>query len=221
MTLSDTANAVGRQHHFETAEQQYESAMLGMWAFIVQEVLFFGGLFGGYCVYRNLYIEAFEAASSLLDIPLGFFNTVVLIGSSLTMALAVRCAQQGRMKAIIAWIVATLALGSVFLIVKYFEYSHKWHDNLVPGPSFQWNRPEFADVFGGNVKIFFSFYFVMTGMHALHMVIGAFLMFWLIYKVIKGQINEHYYTPVENMGLYWHFVDIVWIFLFPLLYLIG
>jgi len=219
--LSDTAQTVGRQHHFETAEQQYESATLGMWAFIAQEILFFGGLFGGYCVYRNLYTDAFRAASSLLDIPLGTFNTVVLIGSSLTMALAVRCAQQGRPKAIISWILATLALGSVFLVVKYFEYSHKWHDNLVPGASFEWNHPEFVNVFGGNVKIFFSFYFVMTGMHALHMVIGAFLMFWLIYKVMRGQINEHYYTPVENMGLYWHFVDIVWIFLFPLLYLIG
>ena len=219
--MSDTAQSVGRQHHFETAEQQYESATLGMWAFIAQEILFFGGLFGGYCVYRNLYIDAFRAASSLLDISLGTFNTVVLIGSSLTMALAVRCAQQGRPKAIISWILATLALGSVFLVVKYFEYSHKWHDNLVPGASFEWNHPELVNVFGGNVKIFFSFYFVMTGMHALHMVIGAFLMFWLIYKVQRGQINEHYYTPVENMGLYWHFVDIVWIFLFPLLYLIG
>ena len=218
--MSD-AHSVGRQHHFETAEQQYESATLGMWAFIVQEVLFFGGLFGGYTVYRNLYTDAFIASSSLLDVPLGAFNTVVLIGSSLTMALAVRSAQLGRAKEIISWIIATLILGGVFLVVKYFEYSHKWHDNLVPGPSFEWSRPEFLHIAGGHVKIFFSFYFVMTGMHALHMVIGAFLMFWLIYKVKRGQINEHYFTPVENMGLYWHFVDIVWIFLFPLLYLIG
>ena len=219
--LSDAAHSLGRAHHFETAEQQYESATLGMWAFIVQEILFFGGLFGAYVVYRNLYIDAFSAASHQLDISLGAFNTGILIGSSLTMALAVRCAQKGEKNTIIGWLVATIILGFGFLGVKYVEYSHKWHDNLVPGSSFVWEKPGYLDVAGGQVKIFFSLYFVMTGMHALHMVIGVGIMLWLIAKIRRNEINEHYFTPIEISGLYWHFVDIVWIFLFPLLYLIG
>lgn len=219
--LPDAAHSLGRAHHFETAEQQYESATLGMWAFIVQEILFFGGLFGAYVVYRNLYIDAFSAASHQLDISLGAFNTGILIGSSLTMALAVRCAQKGEKNTIIGWLVATIILGFGFLGVKYVEYSHKWHDNLVPGSSFVWEKPGYLDVAGGQVKIFFSLYFVMTGMHALHMVIGVGIMLWLIAKIRRNEINEHYFTPIEISGLYWHFVDIVWIFLFPLLYLIG
>ena len=127
-----------------------------MWAFIVQEILFFGGLFGAYVVYRNLYIDAFSAASHQLDISLGAFNTGILIGSSLTMALAVRCAQKGEKNTIIGWLVATIILGFGFLGVKYVEYSHKWHDNLVPGSSFVWEKPGYLDVAGGQVKIFFS-----------------------------------------------------------------
>jgi len=219
--LSDSAHSVGRAHHFETAEQQYESATLGMWAFIVQEILFFGGLFGAYVVYRNMYIDAFSAASHQLDEMVGGYNTAILICSSLTMALAVRCAQKGEKNTVIGWIVATIVFGFGFLGVKYVEYSAKWHDNLVPTSSFLWDKPEYAHVAGGQVKIFFSLYFVMTGMHALHMFIGVGIMLWLIAKIRLNQINEHYFTPVEITGLYWHFVDIVWIFLFPLLYLIG
>ena len=218
--LSDAAHSLGRAHHFETAEQQYEAATLGMWAFIVKEILFFGGLFGAYVVYRNLYIDAFSAASHQLDISLGAFNTGILIGSSLTMALAVRCAQKGEKNTIIGWLVATIILGFGFLGVKYVEYSHKWHDNLVPGSSFVWEKPGYLDVAGGQVKIFFSLYFVMTGMHALHMVIGVGIMLWLIAKIRRNEINEHYFTPIEISGLYWHFVDIVWIVLFTVVYLI-
>ena len=219
--MSDAAHSIGRAHHFETAEQQYESATLGMWAFIVQEILFFGGLFCGYTVYRNMHIEAFTAGSHHLDIQWGAFNTAVLIGSSLTMALAVRCAQKGERNSIIGWLIATIVLGFGFLGVKYIEYSHKWHDHLIPNSSFAWTDPEFAHVAPGAIKIFFSFYFVMTGMHALHMIIGVGIMLWLIAKVRRNEINAHYFTPIELSGLYWHFVDIVWIFLFPLLYLIG
>lgn len=225
MKLSDQAHTVHQLHHlhqFETAEQQYESATLGMWAFIVQEILFFGGLFAAYTVYRNTYIEAFTAGSHHLDIFWGCFNTVVLIASSLTMALAVRAAQTNRGPgAITGWLVATIILGATFLGVKAIEYTAKWHHHLIPGNMFQWSDPLFPTVTMGNAKIFFSFYFVMTGMHALHMIIGIGIMLWMINKVRRNEISAQYFTPIEISGLYWHFVDIVWIFLFPLLYLIG
>ena len=222
MKLSDHAHTAHHLHQFETAEQQYEAASLGMWAFIIQEILFFGGLFGAYTVYRNTYIDAFTAGSHHLDIFWGTFNTIVLIASSLTMALAVRAAQTnaGR-NAITGWLIATIILGCAFLGVKYIEYSDKWHHHLIPGSMFQWNDPAFPEVTLGNAKIFFSFYFVMTGMHALHMVIGVGIMLWMIAKVRRNEISAQYFTPIELSGLYWHFVDIVWIFLFPLLYLIG
>jgi cytochrome c oxidase subunit 3 len=203
-------------HHFEDLEQQHESASLGMWAFLVTEVMFFGGLFAGYAVYRHGYPEAFAAASGMLDPTLGGLNTAVLIGSSLTMVLAVRAAQLGRSRAIAGWLAATILLGGVFLGVKAVEYSHKFHDHLVPGPSFQFPGPD-----GRAAEIFFSLYFTMTGLHAAHMVIGIGLLTVLLLQARKGRYTPGYHTPVEVSGLYWHFVDIVWIFLFPLLYLIG
>lgn len=193
-----------------------------MWAFIVQEILFFGGMFGAYTVYRNTYLEAFTAGSHHLDIFWGTLNTAVLIASSLTMALAVRGAQTDKGSGhITGWLVATILLGCTFLGVKAIEYSHKWHEHLIPGSMFQWNDPAFPEVAFGPAKIFFSFYFCLTGMHALHMVIGVGIMLWMISKVRRNQISAQYFTPIEISGLYWHFVDIVWIFLFPLLYLIG
>lgn len=213
--MSDTHTGA-LNHQFDTLEQQYSAANMGMWAFIVQEILFFGGMFGAYTVYRNQYHDAFVAGSHHLDIALGTFNTAVLIGSSLTMALAVRCAQQGRKDNTYRWIIATMILGTIFLGVKVVEYTEKYHHHLIPGSSFHW---EGADP--GPMKIFYSLYFCMTGMHALHMIIGIGLMFWLLPKVKRGVYTSEYFTPVENFGLYWHFVDIVWIFLFPLLYLIG
>ena len=213
--MSD-AHSPDLAHHFETREQQYEAANLGMWAFLVQEILFFGGLFGGYTVYRTKYFEAFVEGSHHLDVGLGTFNTAVLIGSSLTMALAVHAAQSDRRNGIIGWLLATIGLGCIFLGVKFVEYSHKYHENLIPGSSFTVDSP-----LAGQLKIFFSFYFVMTGMHAVHMIVGVGIMLWLIVKANRGRFSATYYTPVELAGLYWHFVDIVWIFLFPLLYLIG
>jgi cytochrome c oxidase subunit 3 len=207
---------VALQHHFEDLDQQYEASSLGMWAFLVQEVLFFGGLFAGYLVYRSLYPDAFAAGSHELDIALGAINTAVLIGSSLTMALAVYWAQNGDHKRLILFLVLTIALGSVFLGIKVVEYSHKVHENLLPGNGFVFDAP-MAD----QVRIFFSFYFVMTGMHALHMIVGIGILLYLIIQAKKGRYEPEYYSPVEMTGLYWHFVDIVWIFLFPLLYLIG
>jgi cytochrome c oxidase subunit 3 len=213
----------GLAHQFDSYEQQRESASLGMWAFIVQEVMFFGGLFVTYLVYRREYAAAFAAGSHHLDVKLGAFNTAVLIASSLTMALAVRAAQLGKKKPLIGFLIGTILLGSVFLGVKTVEYSHKWHEHHVPGPHFAF---ESTGVHGEpidphNAQIFFSLYFAMTGLHALHMIVGIAILLWLIFHASRGRFTPDNYTYVEGTGLYWHFVDIIWIFLFPLLYLIG
>ncbi len=213
--MSDTHGSA-LHHQFDGLEQQYSAANMGMWAFIVQEIMFFGGMFGAYTVYRNEYHDAFVEGSHHLDIGLGTFNTAVLIGSSLTMAMAVRCAQQGRKEGTYRWIIGTMILGAIFLGVKVIEYTEKYHHHLIPGSSFHWEGAH-----AGPMKIFYSLYFCMTGMHALHMIIGIGLMFWLLPKVKRGTYTSEYFTPIENFGLYWHFVDIVWIFLFPLLYLVG
>jgi cytochrome c oxidase subunit 3 len=213
----DDHHLPGFQHQFEDLNQQLDSTTLGMWVFLVTEIMFFGGLFAGYALYRSAAPDAFAAASAHLDIALGGFNTVVLIGSSLTMALGVRAAQLGDNKWVKNWLVATLALGLVFLGVKVIEYSAKFRDHLIPGPNFQW--PVAAEARGA--EMFYCFYFAMTGMHAFHMIIGAGLLIYFIRKAMKNTYHTRYYGPVENMGLYWHFVDIVWIFLFPLLYLLG
>lgn len=203
-------------HHFDTVEQQKDASTLGMWLFLVQEVMFFGGLFAAYVVYRHNYFEAFMAASNTLDITLGAINTTVLICSSLTMAMAVHSAQTGHKKALIGFLLLTLILGSVFLGIKVIEYHDKFVHHHVPGPSFHFDGPQ-----GKNAELFFSLYFGMTGLHALHMIVGAAILLYLIYRAAKGWYTPQYYTPVEMFGLYWHFVDIVWIFLFPLLYLLG
>jgi len=210
--LSDAHAAVAHQHQFDSAEQQKDAATLGMWAFIAQEILFFGGLFVTYIVYRFTYPQAFHDGSHHLDITLGTINTAVLIGSSLTMALAVHAAQTSKKNNLVFFLVATLGLGSTFLGIKAIEYSHKFHEHHVPGLSF--DGPP-------NMELFFSLYFAMTGLHAVHMIIGAAIIIVLIFQAQRGTYHSAYYTPVELFGLYWHFVDIIWIFLFPLLYLIG
>jgi cytochrome c oxidase subunit 3 len=197
-------------------EQQREASSFGMWVFLVTEILFFGGLFTAYAVYRYQYPRGFAEASQHLDITLGTFNTAVLIVSSLTMALAVWCAAVGRRKGIVGFLLLTMALGGVFLGVKAVEYSHKFHDHLVPGPSFHFPGPNARPA-----EIFYSLYFTMTGLHAVHMIIGIGLLTVLVIQARKGRYTPEYHTPIEVSGLYWHFVDIVWIFLFTLLYLIG
>lgn len=203
------------QHHFVDLHQQYDASQLGMWAFLITEILFFGALFTAYVIYRIMYPTAFGAASSHLDISLGAFNTAVLIASSLTMALAVHAGHTGNPKRIIKFLLWTIVLGGIFLGVKAVEYSHKFHEHLVPGPTFS-----FPTYPGAGSELFFSLYFAMTGLHAFHMVIGIIGLFILVWMAHKGRFTEEYSTPVEMMGLYWHFVDIVWIFLFPLLYLV-
>jgi cytochrome c oxidase subunit 3 len=203
-------------HHFEDLDQQREAASLGMWVFLVTEILFFGGLFTAYTVYRTAYHEAFEAASHHLSIGLGGFNTAVLILSSLTMALAVQGAQVGNRRMLAGFLILTILLGSVFLGVKVVEYRAKFVEHLIPGAGFAFEAPHER-----HAQIFFSLYFAMTGMHAMHMVVGVGLLAWLVAGARAGRFTSEYHTPVEMTGLYWHFVDIVWIFLFPLLYLLG
>jgi len=206
------------QHHFDDMGQQVEASTLGMWVFLVTEIMFFGGLFLAYLVYRSAQPDAFQEASAHLSIFWGGLNTAVLIFSSLTMALAVRAAQTSLpAKTQVMWLVATMVLGSVFLGVKAIEYTDKFNEGIVPGPYFNtaiWTHP-------AGVEQFYALYFMMTGLHALHMVIGIGLMAVIAWMAWRRQFDSSYYTPVEVSGLYWHFVDIVWIFLFPLLYLIG
>ena len=187
-----------------------------MWVFLVTELMFFGGLFTGYAVYRSNYPLAFANASRHLPVVFGAINTAVLICSSLTMALAVRGAQLGKRKVLIGFLLVTMLLGSVFLGIKAVEYSHKFHENLVPGTAFIFEGPH-----APQAQLFFSFYFTMTGVHALHMIIGIGILAVLVVRSWRGRFSPDYHTPVELTGLYWHFVDIIWIFLFPLLYLIS
>ena len=223
------------QHQFQTMGQQKEAAVLGMWAFLLTEILFFGGLFMAYLLYRTWYHDAFRAASTSITLFWGALNTVVLIGSSLTMALAVRAAQTNKRQATVNWLILTMVLGLVFLGVKVIEYADKFEHHHVPGPNFVWEAPGHeaaathesthpvspdAPHFQQHTQIFFSLYFTMTGLHALHMIIGIGLMSVITWMAWKGRFDGEYYTPVEMSGLYWHFVDIVWIFLFPLLYLV-
>lgn len=208
------SSSPGLAHHFVDYDQQRECAGLGMWAFLITEVLFFGGLFLLYSVYRFKFPEAFAIGSHHLNVPLGAFNTAVLIGSSLTMALAVHYAQLGESRKIVQFILLTILLGSVFLGVKVIEYGDKFRDNLVPGRNFSFpGAPP-------QTEVFYSLYFCMTGLHAIHMIIGVVLLAIIAFHASRGRYTPLNYAAVENMGLYWHFVDIVWIFLFPLLYLI-
>ena len=203
-------------HQFDSLAQQSEATTLGMWVFLVTEVLFFGGLFCTYAIYRSWYPDAFAAASHELDVTLGTINTVVLITSSLTMALAVHAAQLGQRKALMWFLIVTMILGGVFLGIKSVEYYHKFAEHHVPGPDFRFEKEHLR-----HAQIFFSLYFVMTGLHAIHMIVGIGIMLVMLYWSWNGTITAEYSSPIEISGLYWHFVDIVWIFLFPLLYLIG
>ena len=205
---------------YRTMEQQRETASLGMWIFLSTEVLFFGGLFMTYTLNRSTYPGIFSEASKTIKLSWGAINTVVLIASSLTMAMAVWASQAGRKKALTWFLIATLVLGTVFLGIKSIEYHDKYVEHHIPGWSFQF-EPGADAATNAHTQLFFSLYFGMTGLHALHMIVGAGLLIWLTKESLKGRFTPEYNTPVENIGLYWHFVDIVWIFLFPLLYLID
>jgi cytochrome c oxidase subunit III len=239
-------------HQFDSMEQQQDASTFGMWVFLLTEIMMFGGLFTAYLIYRIKFYPAFVAGSSSISVSWGFANTLVLIGSSFTMAMAVWSAQTGRRKGQVWFLIGTMILGAAFLGVKAKEYYDKWDECHIPGigsqvigkPFNTWGGCDVKNPKLGNIadeirekdpkvpevaavqiakrtEIFFSFYFAMTGLHAFHMVIGLGLLTWLLLRAKSGEFGPSYYTPVELGGLYWHFVDIVWIFLFPLLYLIS
>jgi cytochrome c oxidase subunit 3 len=250
-TTSDHHPALA--HQFDSMEQQQGASTFGMWVFLLTEIMMFGGLFTAYLIYRLKYYSAFVAGSSSISVGWGFANTLVLIGSSFTMAMAVWAAQQGKRRAQVWFLLGTMVLGATFLGVKAKEYYDKYDECHIPGHIIgkgfnTWGGCEAGDPAKGNIaeemrdpkkngdpsipegaavqtaqqtQIFFSFYFAMTGLHAFHMLIGMGLMTWLLLRASRGEFGPQYYTPVELGGLYWHFVDIVWIYLFPLLYLIN
>lgn len=228
---TDSEHKPYQQHHFQNMEQQTQSTLLGIWLFMAQEILFFGGMFAAYTIYRILYPAAWAAGASSQNVLMGMINTIVLIGSSVSIVLAVHAARHNDRKSIYKWFAVTLLLGTVFFGIKAIEYGTKWDHQLVPG--LNWNdahalhtlqehAPKGTELheLPKGIQIYYSLYFVMTGMHALHMVIGFGLAFWIMGKTARGCFNAEYYPHIEYFGLYWHFVDIVWIFLFPLLYLV-
>jgi len=231
----------GLQHQFDDVEQQREAVTIGMWAFLATELMFFGGAIAGYVLYRNTYFHAFNKASGYENLWVGCANTCVLLVSSLTMALAVYAAHKGNKWGIIKYLIFTMILGATFLGVKAYEYHHLYEEHLIPGKNFDKGhavlhadgtpkldaagRPEVHHLFTPGERkpgmIFFSFYFALTGVHALHMVVGLGLLTWIGIRTLRNEFTAGYNNPVEITGLYWHFVDIAWIFLYPLLYLID
>lgn len=221
MSIAKTA-AVGRHHHahhYDSNEHEYNTAKLGTWMFLVTEILMFGGLFVGYIIYHEHYPKMFHAGSRFLSVPLGSTNTAVLILSSCTMALSIYYAQLGKKGKTLLNLYVTLICAFIFLCIKYIEWTHKFHEGLFPGRFFSYDGPE-AHQFH-NLGMYFSFYFVMTGLHASHVIVGMILITWCIRRTHRGEFGPDYYTPLECTGLFWHLVDLIWIYLFPLLYLIG
>ena len=209
--------------HFKNARVEFESAHIGTWLFLVQEILFFSALFVAYAIFRFKYPAMFAYGASLLDWRLGALNTIVLIISSFTMVLSVYFAQTNRTKKMLASLTVTFLCALVFMVIKYFEYTHKIHEGTLPSNFFTFTVPsEIASQVPDfdKLNIFFGLYFCLSGLHGIHVLVGMGLMIWLFIRGRKGHFYDGYYTPIEMVGLYWHLVDIVWIFLFPLLYLI-
>jgi cytochrome c oxidase subunit 3 len=206
------------QHHFTTMEQQFDTSKIGMWLFLATEVLTFGGLFLGFGLMQNKYPQEFVEAHEHLQRPLGALNTVVLLVSSFTMVLAVLAARTNQPKKTVRYLLMTIACACIFLGVKYFEYSHKFEEGLLPGIFYSHH----GDLIPGShgYSTFFSFYFMMTGLHGIHILAGIGLLSWIAVRAGRGEFSDAYYTPVDLVGLFWHLVDLIWIYLFPLYYLI-
>jgi cytochrome c oxidase subunit 3 len=241
--LHSASGHVALQHHFDNLDEQREASTFGMWVFLCTEILFFGGLFTTYVVYRQRFHGVFAQASHFLNVTLGATNTAVLIISSLTMALSIWAAQINRRKLTVVFLLITMALGLTFLAIKTVEYGAKGipfdsqtldrvirfvdrhtggeEHHLIPGRHFHYDCPRGEPCHPEQAEVFFSLYFAMTGLHALHMVVGVGLLTYLLFPAWRGRFTAEWHNPLECIGLYWHFVDIVWIFLFPLLYLIG
>jgi len=242
-TVSHSEKKFHHAHHFDSAEHQYESSKQGIWLFMATEILMFGGLFVGYLIYKSLYPVVFKVGSSFLDVRLGATNTVILILSSFTMALGIYYNQINKPKQAAIALLITIMCAMGFMVIKYFEYSHKFHIGLVPGTRFtntefpqkiaELATAEYRDVMPPDelkthikdlqkfAPMYLGFYFVMTGLHGTHVLIGVGLIFWIMIKTLRGKFSDEYYTPVEGVGIFWHIVDLIWIYLFPLLYLVG
>jgi cytochrome c oxidase subunit 3 len=203
-------------HHYKDAEHEFVSSKLGIWLFLCTEILMFGGLFVGYTYYHALYSNVFAEGAKYLDWELGALNTVVLLVSSYTMAMGIHHAQNNNTKKCVINLWITLGCAFMFLCVKYIEYSHKIHIGALPGDLFHLAAPH-----NPKLPLYFSFYFCMTGLHATHVIAGMALIYWVLRRAKRGEFSHEYYTPLEGVGLFWHLVDLIWIYLFPLLYLIG
>ncbi len=217
--MSDSSQALAThelRHHFENMEQQRGAASMGMWVFLITELMFFGGMFMAYLLYRYEYFTAWQEGSQLMDFWIGTVNTAVLICSSLTMVLAMLAAQRGRRRLTSVMLTVTICFAIAFLVLKGIEYHGHWVAHEFPGSAFH-----FSGIDPRHVEMFFVLYFVMTGFHALHVLVGIGLVSTVLYMNARGHFSADYHNPIENVGLYWHFVDLVWIYLYPLLYLIG
>ena len=207
------------KHYFVSSAQQFDAAKMGMWLFLVTEVLLFSGMFVAYAVFRAWYPEVFAVSSELLDWRLGALNTLVLLASSFTVALSIHFIQKNDKERVVVLLLLTLFCAAAFMVVKYFEYTGKWSHGIFPGAGFA-PHGDYAVYNIAYAPQFFSIYFVMTGIHGIHVLVGMGIFVWLVTRVVRGHFSSEYYTPLELSGLYWHLVDIIWIFLFPLLYLI-
>lgn len=212
-------------HHFDSAEHEFKSSIEGVWLFLTSEILMFGGLFVGYFIYANIYPDVFKFGSLTTDWRLGATNTAVLLLSSLTMALGIYYCQVNNQKLAVRNLLITIVCGAIFMVIKYFEYSHKIHEGWMPGTWFEGYETLQHVVGAGatipdNIALYYSFYFMMTGLHGIHVLAGMALVGWVAYRANKGEFGPNYYTPVEGIGLFWHLIDLIWIFLFPLLYLV-
>ncbi len=215
-TSADHGHSPFLQHHFRDMDQQFNTAKIGMWLFLVTEILMFGGLFIGYGIMHASHPQAFLAAHHHLDRTLGAINTIVLLFSSFTMVMAIWAAQTSRKGLVILFLVITLLCAATFMGIKYSEYSHKFHEGLLPGKYYTHE----GDTVPGQF-LFFSFYFMMTGLHGIHVLLGMVVISWLIFRAVRGDFGPGYYGPLDVTGLYWHLVDLIWIYLFPLMYLIS
>ncbi len=216
--MSNTVSkTTGRQHahHFESAEHEFLTSKFGVWLFLATEIMMFGGVLAAYAIFHNIYPEVFLAGSKFLSWQYGATNTIVLLFSSLTMALSIHFLQKDNRKAAIWSLCITLVCGLIFMGIKYIEYSHKFELGLYPGGFFAGDTMGFE-----NLALYFSFYYTMTGLHGVHVIIGMGCITWVLIRTIRGEFGPRYFTPVEGVGLFWHLIDLIWIYLFPLLYLV-
>ncbi|MFN3696736.1 MAG: cytochrome c oxidase subunit 3 family protein [Pseudobdellovibrio sp.] len=228
MSTSKMINGVPVQEHYKNAFHQFDSAKMGIWLFMVTEILMFGGLFVGYILMHMKYPEMFAEGARFLDWRLGFVNTLVLIFSSFTMALGIYFCQVNQVKKAVMSLAITILCGAIFMVIKYFEYTHKFHMGIFPGTMLNLDvlnehllKLGEPTIKSSNLGLYFGFYFCMSGLHGIHVLLGMGLITWTLIRAMRGDFNANYYTAVEGVGIFWHIVDLIWIFLFPLLYLVG